>query len=66
MIYVAATIVALASLFGVALTLLSFPGIWLMVLTALLCKWWQPELMSWWTVGISSRALSWPTNGRRG
>lgn len=53
MIYVAATIVALTSLLGVALTLLSFPGIWTMVLVALLCKWWQPEMFSWWTLGVA-------------
>ena len=51
MIYVAATIVAFMSLLGVLATLLSFPGIWLMVLTALLCKWWQPEMFGWWTLG---------------
>ncbi|MCC7387731.1 MAG: DUF456 domain-containing protein [Phycisphaerales bacterium] len=51
--YLAATIVALVSLIGVAMTLLSFPGIWTMVLVALLCKWWQPEMFSWWTLGIA-------------
>jgi len=53
MLYVAASIVALASLIGVALTLLTFPGIWMMVIVALLCKWWQPELFSWWTLGTA-------------
>lgn len=53
MTYVAASIVALVSLVGVLATLLSFPGIWAMVLTALLCQWWQPELFSWWTLGIA-------------
>lgn len=53
MVYVAATIVALTCLLGVAMTLLSFPGIWTMVLVALLCKWWQPEMFSWWTLGAA-------------
>ncbi|VAX40148.1 hypothetical protein MNBD_PLANCTO03-559, partial [hydrothermal vent metagenome] len=53
MTYVAATIVALFSLLGVLATLLSFPGIWLMVLVALLCQWWQPELFSWWTLAAA-------------
>ena len=53
MIYIAASIVALSSLLGVGLTLLTFPGIWMMVLVALLCQWWQPEMFSWWTLGIA-------------
>jgi hypothetical protein len=53
MMYAAATLIALVSLLGVVATLLSFPGIWTMVLTALLCQWWQPELFSWWTLGTA-------------
>lgn len=53
MIYVAAAIVALCSLLGVVVTLLSFPGIWFMVLVALLCQWWQPEMFSWWTLAAA-------------
>jgi uncharacterized protein YqgC (DUF456 family) len=50
MTYVAATIVLLASLVGVGLTLLTFPGIWTMVVVALLCQWWRPELFHWGTL----------------
>lgn len=53
MIYLAASIVTLSALLGVVLTLLTFPGIWLMVLVALLCQWWQPTLFSWWTLGAA-------------
>ena len=53
MIYAAASIVALCSLLGVGLTLLTFPGIWFMVLVALLCQWWQPALFNWWTLAAA-------------
>lgn len=53
MIYLAASIVTIACLLGIAMTLLAFPGIWTMVVVALLCKWWQPEMFSWWTLGIA-------------
>jgi uncharacterized protein len=53
MLYVAASIVAMTCLLGVVLTLLTFPGIWTMVIVAVLCQWWQPELFSWWTLGIA-------------
>ncbi len=48
--YIAAGIVTVCALLGVALTLLTFPGIWFMVAVALLCQWWQPGLFSWWTL----------------
>lgn len=41
----------LASWLGVVLTLASLPGIWFMLLVAALCKWWQPDLLSWETLG---------------
>jgi uncharacterized protein len=53
MIYLAASIVTLGALLGVLLTLLTFPGIWAMVLVALLCQWWQPTLFSWWTLAAA-------------
>ncbi|MBK7403408.1 MAG: DUF456 domain-containing protein [Phycisphaerales bacterium] len=53
MIYLAASIVAITCLLGVVMTLLALPGIWTMVVVALLCKWWQPEMFSWWTLGVA-------------
>lgn len=53
--YLAATIVLLVSLVGIALTLLTLPGAWLIILTAALSNWWQPggaAIFSWWTIGI--------------
>ncbi|MCH8270279.1 MAG: DUF456 domain-containing protein [Planctomycetes bacterium] len=41
----------LASWLGVVVTLASLPGIWFMLLVAALCKWWQPDLLSWETLG---------------
>ncbi|MBL8963115.1 MAG: DUF456 domain-containing protein [Phycisphaeraceae bacterium] len=49
--YLAAAIVVLMSLTGVALTLLTLPGIWVMIAAAAACTLWQPGLMSWWTIG---------------
>lgn len=50
----AATIVILFSWLGVIVTLLTLPGTWLAVLAALLVKWWQPELLGWWAIGIAA------------
>lgn len=53
MIYVAASIVALASILGIALTLVTLPGIWLAIAVAMLCWWWQPDLFSLWTIAVA-------------
>jgi hypothetical protein len=50
MIYLAASIVALCSLIGVALTLVTLPGIWFMIGVAMLCFWWQPSMFNLWTI----------------
>lgn len=50
--YVAASVVSVFALLGVLLTLLTLPGIWMMLLVALLCQWWQPGLFEWWTLGV--------------
>lgn len=49
----AAILVILFSIVGVALTLLTLPGTWLAVLVALLCKLWQPDLLSWWVIAAA-------------
>lgn len=53
---VVAITVCLTSLCGIALTLLTLPGIWIAILVAGLAQWWsiaqRGELMfSWWTLG---------------
>ncbi len=53
MIYLAAAIVAIFALLGVALTLLTLPGIWLMLLVAVLADLWQPELFSTTTLLVA-------------
>lgn len=53
MIYLAASIVTLGALLGVALTLITMPGIWFMIGVALVCFWWQPGMFSWWTIGAA-------------
>lgn len=49
----AATILTVVSLAGIVLTLLTLPGTWLIVLGGLLIKLWQPELLSWWVIGVA-------------
>lgn len=49
----AAILVFLFALAGIALTVLGLPGTWLAVLAALLCKLWQPDLFSWWVVAAA-------------
>lgn len=43
-----------ASASGVVLCLLGMPGLWLMALSALGCKLWTPDLLSWWVVGVAA------------
>ncbi|MEQ8769193.1 MAG: DUF456 domain-containing protein [Phycisphaerales bacterium] len=50
----AAVIVIVASILGVGLTLITLPGTWAMLLVALVCKAWQPDLLSWWVLGIAA------------
>jgi uncharacterized protein len=47
------TIILLASLIGIALTLLTFPGVWLTLLVAVICQFVFDELFSWWTLAIA-------------
>ncbi|MCX5690557.1 MAG: DUF456 family protein [Planctomycetota bacterium] len=56
---IAATIVTLSSLIGIALTLVTLPGIWLALLSAVAIQAWLPGTFSWWTLGIcAALALS--------
>lgn len=50
----AACVVILGAIIGVVLTLVTLPGIWTMLLIALICKAWQPGLLSWWVLGIGA------------
>lgn len=54
MFYVAATLVTLIAMLGVALTLLTLPGIWVTLGTALLVKMlWYPHMFSWELLGVA-------------
>jgi uncharacterized protein YqgC (DUF456 family) len=57
MIWLAAGIVTLFALLGVALTAITGPGTWLAVLVAAICAWWQPELFNVWTL-VACAALA--------
>lgn len=38
----------------IGLTLLQMPGLWLMLLAALMTKLWRPEMFSWTTLGVAA------------
>ncbi len=51
-----ASLLLLLNVLGIALTALTLPGIWLMLLFAGLAQWWQQAvygtwMFSWWTLG---------------
>ncbi|TVQ63656.1 MAG: DUF456 domain-containing protein [Phycisphaerales bacterium] len=46
------SLMLMAALFGMALVILGLPGVWLMVVCALLIQWWRPDTYSWWTLGV--------------
>lgn len=51
--YSAASILLVVSLVGIALTVVTLPGAWLICAAAILIKMvWIPEILSWWTIGI--------------
>lgn len=50
--FVAAAILLITGLIGVAMTFVTLPGIWVVVAIALICKLWQPGLFEWWTLGV--------------
>lgn len=54
MIYLVALGLTVFNLLCVALTLLQMPGLWLMLLAALLAQWWHGDMFSWWTLGVSA------------
>jgi uncharacterized protein YqgC (DUF456 family) len=42
-------------LIGLALALITLPGVWFMLLAAALVNWlWTPGILSWWTIGLSA------------
>jgi uncharacterized protein len=49
----ATAVVALFAIIGIGLTLVTLPGTWLMIVAALLCQWWRPDMFSWWTLGVA-------------
>jgi len=49
-VWVAATIVAIFSWLGVLATLMVMPGMWLMLLVALIAKLIVPDVISWWVL----------------
>jgi uncharacterized protein len=48
-------IMLLASVCGVALTLLTLPGVWVILIVALFVQllWGDPQVYSWWTLGAA-------------
>lgn len=54
MTWVVATIVLICSLIGVALTLLTLPGMWFMLLIAIIAKVVSPDIFAWWVVIVAA------------
>lgn len=50
----AAVIIILMSVLGVALTAITLPGAWVALLAAVICKLWRPELIEWSTIGAGA------------
>ncbi len=51
MAYLAASIVTLMAILGIGLCLVTLPGAWLALATAVLCNFWVPGLFTWYTLG---------------
>jgi len=49
---VGASGVTIISIVGIALTLLTLPGMWIAIAAAIGVQLWQPTMFSWWTLGI--------------
>lgn len=49
----AIAIMVVVALAGTVLTLLTLPGTWVMVASALLLKLWQPGLFPWWVIVVA-------------
>ena len=54
MTWVAATIILICSLIGVVLTLVTLPGMWFMLLVAIIAKVAVPDVYAWWVVIVAS------------
>lgn len=54
MVYLAASIMVLVCLLGIALAVVTLPGAWLMLATAVVLNLWQPGMFDWWTIGIGA------------
>lgn len=50
MTWVVATLVLICSLVGIVLTLVTLPGMWFMLLVAIVAKIVTPDIFSWWVV----------------
>jgi uncharacterized protein len=51
--WTAIAVTTLAGVLGTALTMLTLPGTWLMLLVAVGLQLWLPGLYSWWTLGVA-------------
>ncbi len=52
MIWVAGSIMVLASMIGVGLVIFALPGIWFIGGVSILIAWWYPELLTWRAVAV--------------
>ncbi|MBL4591163.1 MAG: DUF456 domain-containing protein [Phycisphaerales bacterium] len=52
MIWVAGSIMVLASMLGIVMVLFTLPGIWFMAGVSMLIAWWCPQLLGWKAVVV--------------
>ena len=50
MVWVIATLILIVSIIGVVMTLLMLPGMWVVLLTVMLAKLIEPDIMPWWAI----------------
>ncbi|MEM9663258.1 MAG: DUF456 domain-containing protein [Planctomycetota bacterium] len=53
MVWVAASVITLVGLLGVLAVIFGLPGMWLALLTAIICKILVPEVMPWAWIGVA-------------
>lgn len=50
MVWVIAALILIVSIIGVVMTLLMLPGMWVVLLTVMLAKLIEPDIMPWWAI----------------
>jgi uncharacterized protein YqgC (DUF456 family) len=54
MTWLPAGVVVVGAVLGAAMTLVMLPGMWVALAVAIACAWWEPSLLSWWTIAAAA------------